>query len=86
MKNGGHLQVEARLEDMDFVSITLSDSGPGIAEKDLKYVFEPFFYSRDGESGTGLGLAIAARAINRHGGAIEARNVNDGLLVTMTLG
>jgi len=74
MKDGGHLQVEARLEDMEFVSITLSDSGPGIAEKDLKYVFEPFFYSRDGESGTGLGLAVTYALVQEIGGRISVQS------------
>ena len=87
---GGDVQVSLRKETGHAV-ITVQDDGGGVPAADLEHLFEPFYRaSRPGAQpagdGTGLGLAIAARAINRHGGAIEARNVNDGLLVTMTLG
>lgn len=71
--------------------ITVQDDGGGVPAADLEHLFEPFYRTsrpaaRQPGGGTGLGLAIAARAINRHGGVIEARNADDGLLVTMTLG
>lgn len=69
----------ARREDID---IAVRDHGPGVPEKDLKLIFEPFYRvdtARDrAGGGEGLGLAIAARAIAAHGGTIEARNVPDG--------
>jgi two-component system, NtrC family, sensor kinase len=74
MKDGGHLEIEARREDTDFVSITFSDNGPGIAEADLKYVFEPFFYDRTGESGTGLGLAVTYALVQEIGGQIGVQS------------
>ena len=74
MKDGGHLEIEARREDTDFVSITFSDNGPGIAEADLKYVFEPFFYSRTGDSGTGLGLAVTYALVQEIGGQINVQS------------
>ncbi len=74
MKDGGHLEIKARREDADFVSITFSDSGPGIAEADLKHVFEPFLYSRSGESGTGLGLAVTYALVQEIGGQISVQS------------
>lgn len=74
MKDGGHLEVKAERADGDIVSITLADSGPGIAEADLKYVFEPFFYSRDGERGTGLGLAVTYALVQEIGGQIYVQS------------
>jgi len=74
MKDGGHLEIEARREDTDFVSITFSDNGPGIAEADLKYVFEPFFYSRTGDSGMGLGLAVTYALVQEIGGQIGVKS------------
>ena len=74
MKDGGQLEIEARREDTDFVSITFSDNGPGIAEADLKYVFEPFFYSRTGESGKGLGLAVTYALVQEIGGQISVQS------------
>ncbi|MFC1823933.1 ATP-binding protein [Thermodesulfobacteriota bacterium] len=74
MKDGGHLEIKAEREDADFVSITFSDSRPGIAEADLKHVFEPFFYSRTGESGTGIGLAVTYALVQEIGGRISVQS------------
>jgi two-component system, OmpR family, sensor kinase len=73
------------------VEIGVRDSGPGVPEKDLELIFEPFYRvdaarEHRGAGGEGLGLAIAARAVALHGGAIEARNLAEGgLLVSLTL-
>ncbi len=74
MKDGGHLEIKARREDADFVSIDFSDSGPGIAEADLKHVFEPFFYSRAGENRTGLGLAVTYALVQEIGGRVSVQS------------
>jgi signal transduction histidine kinase len=74
MNDGGHLEIEAGCENADFVSISFSDSGPGIAEKDLKYVFEPFFYSRAGEGGMGLDLAVTYALVQEIGGQISVQS------------
>jgi two-component system sensor histidine kinase CpxA len=64
------------------IEIAVRDHGPGVPEKDLQLIFEPFYRvdaARDrAGGGEGLGLAIAARAVAVHGGSIEARNVADG--------
>lgn len=66
----------------DWIEIAVRDRGPGVPEKDLKLIFEPFYRvdaARDrAGGGDGLGLAIAARAIAVHGGTIEARNIAEG--------
>jgi signal transduction histidine kinase len=66
----------------DWIEVTVRDHGPGVPEKDLKLIFEPFYRvdaARDrAGGGEGLGLAIAARALAVHGGSIEAHNVPDG--------
>jgi len=74
MKDGGRLEIEAKCEDTDFVSITFSDSGPGIAETDLKHVFEPFFYSRTGEGKMGLDLAVTYALVQEIGGQISVQS------------
>jgi signal transduction histidine kinase len=74
MKDGGHLEISARRADMDCVSITITDSGPGIAEADLKHVFEPFFYSRTGEIGMGIGLAVTYALVQEIGGQISVQS------------
>jgi two-component system sensor histidine kinase MprB len=57
--------------------LTVTDSGPGIAEADLPHVFERFYRSSEARSrpGSGLGLAIVKHAAEQHGGMIYARNV-----------
>ena len=53
------------------VRISVKDTGQGIAEEDLPYIFEPYFRSESGrrvnQEGKGLGLAITARLLELHG-------------------
>ncbi len=86
--SGSAVAVTARRRD--WIEVTVRDHGPGVPEKDLKLIFEPFYRvdaARDrAVGGEGLGLAIAAGAIAIHGGSIEAHNVPDGgLEVAMRL-
>jgi signal transduction histidine kinase len=73
------------------LEITVRDHGPGVPDRDLQLIFEPFYRveaAREHRSGggEGLGLAIAARAVRLHGGAIKAGNLQGGgLTVSITL-
>lgn len=74
----------------DRLEISICDAGPGVPEQELGKIFEPFYRiseARERQSGgTGVGLAIAARAAQRHGGKITARNrPTGGLEVVMVL-
>ena len=75
----------------DTVEIAVHDSGPGVPEKDLGLIFEPFYRvdaarEHQGTAGEGLGLAIAARALAVHGGTISAHNMpGGGLAVVVSL-
>ncbi len=91
---GTEVDVEARRAVMPSgdaaLDVTVRDHGPGVPEKDLEAIFEPFYRvdaaRRRAVGGDGLGLAIAARAIMLHGGRISARNAEGGgLAVTMRL-
>ncbi|HPF41193.1 MAG TPA: ATP-binding protein [Phycisphaerae bacterium] len=82
--------VEVRVSVDAQATICVRDHGPGVAENALSDIFRPFFRVDDARGresgGTGIGLAITHRAIQRHGGAIRARNADDGgLEVEMTL-
>ncbi len=68
-------QVEARLSRKESgVALTISDSGPGIAQADLSAIFERFRRGRTADTtGTGLGLAIVARIAELHGATVTVR-------------
>jgi len=84
---GGQVRLEAGT-DGSFLEINVTDSGIGIAESDLPYIFERFYradQARSGE-GTGLGLAIAGWIATEHGGAISvASKVGEGSTFTVRL-
>jgi signal transduction histidine kinase/ActR/RegA family two-component response regulator len=60
---------EAGLPTGNYVQVEITDQGPGIAEKDLERVFDPYFTTRD--EGTGLGLSICYSVVKSHNGKIE---------------
>jgi len=76
---GGSVILECKFTDSSKdcdLEISVSDSGTGISENDLKLIFEPFFTTKNG--GSGLGLAIVYRIIEAHGGSITVENVTTG--------
>ncbi len=69
MPGGGHLRIETA-SGGGFVSLTVTDSGPGIPPELRERVFEPFFTTK-GAAGTGLGLAVCRSIVEGHRGTIE---------------
>jgi signal transduction histidine kinase/HAMP domain-containing protein len=79
---GGHVRLGSSGVDSK-VLISVQDDGPGVAPELLPKIFDPYFSTKS--TGTGLGLAIARKAIEEHGGRIQAENVNPGLRVIIEL-
>lgn len=63
---GGNLSIKARLSG-DQVSITITDDGCGIPQKNILKIFSPFFTTK--LHGTGLGLCISKRIVEEHKGS-----------------
>lgn len=62
----------ATKHDQDTVSITISDTGCGISEDNIKKVFDPFFTTKEVGKGTGQGLTIAHDIVtNKHNGTLD---------------
>ncbi len=67
--DGGRIAVALAAED-GTVSVSVSDTGPGVPAHDRERIFRPFV-TGDGSSGTGLGLAIARELAHALGGEID---------------
>lgn len=73
----GYVRIRASERD-GWVVVDVEDSGLGIEEKEIPFIFEQFYRSKDKEvrkhEGTGLGLAIVQRIVQAHGGKIEVKS------------
>ena len=68
MTRGGTLTL-ATGESSEGVWLSVADTGCGIADEQLKRIFEPFYTTK--KKGTGLGLMIVQRVVRAHNGRIE---------------
>ena len=67
---GGRVDIRAELTG-EMVRFAVSDTGPGISEHDVPFVFERFWQGkREARGSAGLGLAIARGIVEGHGGSI----------------
>jgi nitrogen fixation/metabolism regulation signal transduction histidine kinase len=76
---GGRVTAATRLEttgNAAYVTITVTDNGPGFSREVLGRVFDPYVTSKP--KGTGLGLAIVKKIVEEHGGRVEADNRPEG--------
>lgn len=85
---GRQARVAVRREDETAV-VEIADAGEGLPPEDLERVFQPFYRadsSRNLDSGgIGLGLPIARSTARAHGGNVELRPAQEGLVARVTL-
>jgi signal transduction histidine kinase len=79
--DGGRIQIALAVTSQQ-VSLRVQDSGPGIPEQAMPYIFDRFYRADKSrarlEGGTGLGLAIARKIAEAHGGTLTAGNHPQG--------
>ncbi len=86
MPEGGLLEVSAEnvpsdddlsnLRNGNYVKISITDFGKGIAKKNLDKIFNPYFSTKKmgNKKGTGLGLSICHSIIRKHGGNVTVES------------
>jgi two-component system NtrC family sensor kinase len=57
-------------QDTEMITVSISDTGPGIPGEIITKIFDPFFTTKPVGEGTGLGLAICHKIVEEHGGSI----------------
>jgi len=73
MPEGGQLTVKTYMEEIihvDYITVEVMDTGPGLPHDALNMIFEPFFTTKEIGAGTGLGLSICKKIIDEHNGLI----------------
>jgi two-component system sensor histidine kinase HydH len=73
MQQGGTLTITLARNGAHAVRLTVADTGPGIDQKDLPHIFDPYFTTK--ASGTGLGLAIVHKIVEAHDGEVRVVSV-----------
>lgn len=85
MLHGGTIKIRAEeltvfgetdnlpLQPGNYVALSITDEGPGIASKILSKIFDPYFTTK--EQGSGLGLTICYSIVKKHGGHISVQSV-----------
>ncbi|MGD8385873.1 MAG: transporter substrate-binding domain-containing protein, partial [Desulfobacteraceae bacterium] len=98
MPRGGPIRISTRnqyvdtpirgydhVNEGDYVTLRISDTGVGISPEDLNRIFEPFYTKKVlGRSGSGLGMAVVWGTVKDHHGYIDVRSSEgDGTVFTL---
>ena len=86
---GGVVNISTSLNDSNW-SLTISDTGIGISQKDQKYIFDEFYRTKNAKQhagvGTGLGLSIVKKLVDQLGGVIILDSeLNKGTSITIKI-
>ena len=97
MPNGGTITISAEnrearegdplaLAPGDYITLSVSDTGEGIAPAMVEKVMEPFFTTKAAGKGTGLGLSMVYGFVRQSGGAVDiSSEIGQGTCVTLWL-
>ena len=89
-RNGGNIAITAYgSDDGQTITLSISDTGVGIAADDLAHVYDPFFTTKLGSGGSGLGLHVAHNIVTGvlggHIDAISSTGAGSGTTFTLQL-
>jgi len=73
MSDGGELRVRVVTVDSK-MEITVSDTGMGISQDNVKKIYDPFFTTKVAGKGTGLGLSVSYGIVKEHSGTISVES------------
>jgi signal transduction histidine kinase len=83
MPEGGVLNVAIDRTD-ETLRLEITDTGRGIAEEEVKKIFEPFYTTK--AQGLGLGMPYAKKIIDQHGGTMSLNSrPGEGATISVTL-
>ncbi len=74
MGNKGLLKIDVK-HQANAISVSITDSGPGIPPEIMPRIFEPFFTTKPPGEGSGLGLDIVHKIIEKHQGELQVESV-----------
>jgi signal transduction histidine kinase len=83
-KGKGRITMKTRMAGDNWATITVEDTGEGIAPQHLNRVSEPYFTTKPQGKGTGLGLSIVRNTMSVHGGKMNIESKLDrGTRITL---
>lgn len=81
MPGGGTLVLETRRGQAEdgrtLITVSVDDTGAGIAPEHLPRIFEPFYTTKPEGRGTGLGLSVSLGIVRMHGGTIDVESKHE---------
>lgn len=82
--NDKWIQIDV-IEEIDLITLSITDSGLGIKKEDQEKMMLPFFTTKPVGKGTGLGLGISKGIVESHRGTLrfDASSINTRFVVTL---
>ncbi|MCZ0904123.1 ATP-binding protein, partial [Microcoleus sp. HI-ES] len=84
MGNKGVLKIDVKHQP-NAISVSITDSGPGIPPEIMPRIFEPFFTTKPPGEGSGLGLDIVQKILEKHQGELQVESVPGQTKFTISL-